>query len=68
MPLVVPGINNNAGSNDPKSEWMNKLMGKKLSDSTTDSTVRPPSSLSLPTPRSAPKQDKSTSTSNFMHE
>ncbi|KAI9874056.1 MAG: hypothetical protein M1830_010248 [Pleopsidium flavum] len=38
MPLVVPGINNNASSNDPKSEWMNKLVGKKLSDGTSDST------------------------------
>jgi len=40
MPLVVPGINNKASSNDPKEEWMNKLAGKKLSDSSTDSTVR----------------------------
>jgi len=35
MPLVVPGIN--SGGNDPKSEWINKLVGKKLTDSTSDS-------------------------------
>lgn len=36
MPLVVPGINSSFGD---KSEWVNKLMGKKLTDSTTDATV-----------------------------
>ncbi|MCJ1484368.1 hypothetical protein MMC06_004538 [Schaereria dolodes] len=39
MPLVVPGIN--SGGDDQKSQWMNKLMGKKIGD-TTDSTVQPP--------------------------
>ncbi|KAJ5160450.1 uncharacterized protein N7482_007454 [Penicillium canariense] len=29
MPLVVPGINSNMGD---KSEWVNKLMGKKITD------------------------------------
>ncbi|KAJ5939533.1 hypothetical protein N7466_002667 [Penicillium verhagenii] len=29
MPLVVPGINSSLGD---KSEWVNKLMGKKISD------------------------------------
>ncbi|KAJ5811712.1 hypothetical protein N7474_008013 [Penicillium riverlandense] len=33
MPLVVPGINS---APDAKSDWANKLMGKKLSDSTSD--------------------------------
>lgn len=42
MPLVVPGINNTKASTDPKDEWMNKLAGKKLSDSATDTTVSPP--------------------------
>ena len=38
MPLVVPGLMTSAG--DGQGEWMNKLMGKKLSDSTSDATVR----------------------------
>ncbi|CAL5873410.1 uncharacterized protein PFLUO_LOCUS7689 [Penicillium psychrofluorescens] len=33
MPLVVPGINS---APDSKSDWANKLMGKKLSDTTSD--------------------------------
>jgi hypothetical protein len=37
MPLVVPGINSNMGD---KSEWVNKLMGKKISDSGSDELVR----------------------------
>ncbi|KAL4813692.1 hypothetical protein BDW67DRAFT_167717 [Aspergillus spinulosporus] len=32
MPLVVPGITN-AGSGNSKDEWLNKLVGKKISDS-----------------------------------
>lgn len=36
MPLVVPGINNTGGSKD---EWLNKLVGKKISES-SDATVR----------------------------
>ncbi|MCJ1257585.1 hypothetical protein MMC24_005411 [Lignoscripta atroalba] len=35
MPLVVPGIN--SGGDDKQSSWMDKLMGKKIGD-TTDST------------------------------
>ena len=35
MPLVVPGINNTGGSKD---EWLNKLVGKKISES-SDATV-----------------------------
>ncbi|KAJ5370342.1 uncharacterized protein N7496_006434 [Penicillium cataractarum] len=38
MPLVVPGINSNMGD---KSEWVNKLMGKKISDSGSDELVPP---------------------------
>ena len=37
MPLVVPGIN--SGGDDKNSQWMNKLMGKKLGDD-HDQTVR----------------------------
>lgn len=35
MPLVVPGINSVGG----KDEWINKLMGKKISESSGDETV-----------------------------
>ncbi|KAK9543669.1 hypothetical protein V6Z88_010036 [Aspergillus fumigatus] len=38
MPLVVPGINSDMGSD--KNEWLSKLVGKKISDSTSDVTVR----------------------------
>lgn len=33
MPLVVPGINSQGGAGDKTSEWMNKLVGKKIGDS-----------------------------------
>jgi hypothetical protein len=36
MPLVVPGINSNMGD---KSEWVNKLMGKKISEGGSDELV-----------------------------
>jgi len=36
MPLVVPGINSEMGD---KSEWVNKLMGKKISDTGSDEVV-----------------------------
>lgn len=36
MPLVVPGINSSMGD---KSEWVNKLMGKKISETASDETV-----------------------------
>jgi hypothetical protein len=36
MPLVVPGINSNSNNNN--DSWMTKLMGKKLSDSTSNET------------------------------
>ncbi|KAI9848907.1 MAG: hypothetical protein M1838_000348 [Thelocarpon superellum] len=38
MPLVVPGINDNHSGNDAKTEWTNKLVGKKISESTSDAT------------------------------
>ncbi|KAE8452294.1 hypothetical protein EG329_000994 [Mollisiaceae sp. DMI_Dod_QoI] len=37
MPLVVPGINS-GGDNSKTEEWMNKLVGKKLTDGTPDAT------------------------------
>ena len=40
MPLVVPGLMSSGGSNTNQQEdWMNKLVGKKLTDSTSDTTV-----------------------------
>jgi hypothetical protein len=36
MPLVVPGINSTMGD---KSEWVNKLMGKKISEGGSDEVV-----------------------------
>lgn len=42
MPLVVPGLMGSAGSNsnNQQEDWMNKLVGKKLTDSASDNTVR----------------------------
>ena len=53
MPLVVPGLigsnaNNNNISNSQQEEWLNKLVGKKLTDSASDNTVRTLDTLSLP--------------------
>lgn len=42
MPLVVPGMQSNDGGKT--TEWMNKLMGKKLGDSHNE-TVSSTSSL-----------------------
>ena len=39
MPLVVPGINNTSGGAS-QEEWLNKLAGKKLTESSSDVTVR----------------------------
>jgi hypothetical protein len=39
MPMVVPGINSSMGD---KSEWVNKLMGKKISESGSDELVCQP--------------------------
>ncbi|RDW94365.1 hypothetical protein BP5796_00128 [Coleophoma crateriformis] len=38
MPLVVPGINSQGGGNDKTSEWMNKLVGKKIGDTSDQVT------------------------------
>lgn len=35
MPLVVPGITSQGG-NDKTSDWMNKLMGKKIGDNSNE--------------------------------
>jgi hypothetical protein len=37
MPLVVPGITSKSGDSK-SSDWMNKLMGKKLGDSSDEIT------------------------------
>jgi hypothetical protein len=39
MPLVVPGIQTSLTGNQHQADWINKLTGKKLSDSTTNETV-----------------------------
>ncbi|KAJ5893913.1 hypothetical protein N7495_005604 [Penicillium taxi] len=36
MPLVVPGVTTAMGD---KTDWVNKLMGKKIGDSHSDETV-----------------------------
>ncbi|EMD00815.1 hypothetical protein BAUCODRAFT_29195 [Baudoinia panamericana UAMH 10762] len=36
MPLVVPGLMSKDG--DKSSDWMNKLMGKKLGDASNETT------------------------------
>lgn len=46
MPLVVPGINS-GGEQSKTEEWTNKLVGKKLGEG-SDSTVRYPWVLDLP--------------------
>lgn len=38
MPLVIPGITGNSG--DKTEEWTNKLVGKKLSEGSSDEVVR----------------------------
>lgn len=44
MPLLVPGINTSLGE---QSEWINKLMGKKLTEETTDVNVSNPSEAEI---------------------
>ncbi|MCJ1454667.1 hypothetical protein MMC28_005020 [Mycoblastus sanguinarius] len=38
MPLVVPSMMTSGGSSNQQEEWMSKLMGKKITDSTADAT------------------------------
>jgi hypothetical protein len=38
MPLVVPGITN-TGSGNSKDDWLNKLVGKKISDSHNETVL-----------------------------
>merc|ERR1711915_1012559 len=38
MPLVVPGLTSNSGDNDQTNKWMNELVGKKLGDSSNETT------------------------------
>lgn len=45
MPLVVPGITGTSG--DKTEEWTNKLVGKKLSEGSSDEVVREPGSSSM---------------------
>ncbi len=39
MPLVVPGVMTSNGGSQ-QDNWMSKLAGKKITDSTTNETVR----------------------------
>lgn len=48
MPLVVPGITSN-GSGDKTEEWMNKLVGKKISESEPSNET-----VSRPDPKDGP--------------
>lgn len=45
MPLVVPGINSNDGSKT--EEWTNKLVGKKIGESSDATVCSMPESLRL---------------------
>ncbi|KAK5120567.1 hypothetical protein LTR85_006223 [Meristemomyces frigidus] len=38
MPLVIPGMMSNKGGDDKTSQWMDKLMGKKIGDSSNETT------------------------------
>lgn len=46
MPLVVPGIQTSLTGNQT-TDWVDKLLGKKLTDSTTDEVVRKPAHISI---------------------
>jgi hypothetical protein len=52
MPLVVPGLMSN--SKDKTSDWQNKLMGKKLGDSSDEVVRFTLSSSPADMPRSTP--------------
>ncbi|GAB7325216.1 hypothetical protein MBLNU13_g09286t1 [Cladosporium sp. NU13] len=38
MPLVVPGFTSNSGDNEQTNKWMNDLVGKKLGESSNETT------------------------------
>ncbi|KAK3725212.1 hypothetical protein LTR37_000723 [Vermiconidia calcicola] len=38
MPLVVPGLQSKDGGSDKTSKWMNDLMGKKIGDTSNETT------------------------------
>ena len=40
MPLVVPGLMTSDGSKNQQEDWMNKLVGKKITEGTSDEMVR----------------------------
>lgn len=40
MPLVVPGLMTSGDSNHQQNDWMNKLVGKKITDGVSDEMVR----------------------------
>ncbi|KAK3070429.1 hypothetical protein LTR53_010471 [Teratosphaeriaceae sp. CCFEE 6253] len=38
MPLVIPGLSSNSGADGKTNDWMNKLTGKKLGESSNETT------------------------------
>ena len=40
MPLVVPGMMGGSDNSNQQEDWMNKLMGKKITEGSSDATVR----------------------------
>jgi len=40
MPLVVPGLMTSSSSNNKQEDWMNKLIGKKITDGASNEVVR----------------------------
>ncbi|KAK4540548.1 hypothetical protein LTR36_009078 [Oleoguttula mirabilis] len=38
MPLIVPGMMSSNGGDDKTSQWMNKLMGKKIGEASNETT------------------------------
>ncbi len=46
MPLIVPGVTANNLGDSKTQEWLNKLMGKTLTDGNHSETVGLPATLS----------------------
>ncbi|KAF2484364.1 hypothetical protein BDY17DRAFT_295505 [Neohortaea acidophila] len=38
MPLVVPGLQSKDGNTDKSTQWTNELVGKKIGDSSNETT------------------------------
>ena len=44
MPLVVPGLATPASNNTQQEDWLNKLVGKKITNGASDELVSLPTS------------------------